>query len=148
MLIILPGLLLQSLREVKRRSHSAHALNLFHISSFLSCLKSLWKWLLFSTPGLEYVRQNSSKPVISDLILRLHHEWELILLILLFHKMIAEYEESVLSILKHILEIQPGLEAISLSTHAVNIACFTIMFEGLLLWHRHKFVLWKLFGFQ
>lgn len=62
--------------------------------------------------------------------------------------MIAEYEESVLSILKHILEIQPGLEAISLSTHAVNIACFTIMFEVLLLWHRHKFVLWKLFGFQ
>lgn len=62
--------------------------------------------------------------------------------------MTAGYAASALSILISILKIQTGLEANALSIQAVDIAYFAIMFEVLVLQHRHTFVLQKLFVFQ
>ena len=63
--------------------------------------------------------------------------------------MAAEYEACALSVLKCILKVQPGVEAMALAHVQLTfcLLCFTVIFEVLLPWHRHTFLLWKLFSF-
>lgn len=61
----------------------------------------------------------------------------------------AEYEAFALSVLKCILRVQPGVEPMALAHVQLTfrLLCLTGMFEVLLLWHRHTFLLWELFSF-
>lgn len=63
--------------------------------------------------------------------------------------MAAEYEAFALSVLKCILKVQPGVEAMALAQVQLTflLLCLTGMFEVLLLWHRHTLLLRKLFSF-